>query len=114
MNLNCFLVPASLASVPLLVAPAIAAPMDNSQGSIGSRGDGEVIVINDCRPGSVRWNIDGEVHCVAPPCHLIRAPLGPRPKIPTAASAAAVGGPRRPAPLPRAAAAPAGPIAKSA
>jgi hypothetical protein len=54
-------------SVPLTLAAPLGAhamPMDDSQVSIGSRGDGEVIVINDCRPGSIRWNIDGEVHCV--------------------------------------------------
>jgi hypothetical protein len=56
-----------LLSVPLTLAAPLGAhamPNDDPRGSIGSRGDGEVIVINDCRPGSVRWNIDGEIHCV--------------------------------------------------
>jgi hypothetical protein len=59
-----------LLSIPMTFAVPLgahAAPMDDSQVSIGSRGDGEVIVINDCRPGSVRWNIDGEIHCVGHP-----------------------------------------------
>jgi hypothetical protein len=58
-----------LLSVPVTLAAPLGAhamPNDDPRGSIGSRGDGEVIVINDCRPGSVRWNIDGAVHCVSP------------------------------------------------
>jgi hypothetical protein len=50
-------------SAPLFDGQAHAMPNDNPRESIG---DGEVIVINDCRPGHVAWNIDGVVHCVNP------------------------------------------------
>jgi hypothetical protein len=64
VTMRFLFLPSTLLSSALVALPVAAAPMDGSQVSIGSRGDGEVIVINDCRPGSIRWNIDGEIHCV--------------------------------------------------